>query len=318
MTHIELADQLGTNLDGSDRFAHFNPAVGATYRILPTVTLYGGLSTNTRTPTASEIECSNPLTPCLLPTNLAGDPPTLRQVVSHSSEIGLRGQLATSATGGALTWNLSVFRTLLHDDIYGIATSVSSGFFQNIGDTRRQGIEVGLRYQGARWSAYLNYSLVEATFQSGFTEPSPSNPFQNAAGNIEVEPGDRLPGIPEHRVKLGIDYKPVAGWTVGGTLNLVSNFYFVGDEANLLAPLGGYAVVNLHTEYRPAQHFELFASIDNLFNRKYATWGILSDPTGIGTPGVPVNGVTNGPGVDNRFLSPAAPLEVFGGVRITF
>jgi hypothetical protein len=28
--------------------------------------------------------------------------------------------------------------------------------------------------------------------------------------------------------------------------------------------------------------------------------------------------VTNGPGVDNRFLSPAAPFEVFGGLRIVF
>ena len=50
----------------------------------------------------------------------------------------------------------------------------------------------------------------------------------------------------------------------------------------------------------------------------YATWGILGDPTGIGAPGIPPDGVTNGPGVDNRFLSPAAPLEMFGGVRITF
>jgi iron complex outermembrane recepter protein len=309
---------MGDNLTGYNRFVHFNPAIGATYKLAPGATLYGGIAQNTRTPTASEIECSNPLTPCLLPTNLAGDPPTLRQVVSHTSEIGLRGQLPASAGGGMVTWNLSVFRTLLHDDIYGIATSVSSGFFQNIGDTRRQGIEAGLKYQGASWSTYVNYSLVQATFESAFTEPSPSNPFQNAAGNIEVEPGDHLPGIPEHRLKLGIDYKPLAEWTVGGTLNLVSDFYYVGDEANLLAPIGGYTTVNLHTEYTPARHFELFASVNNLLNRKYATWGILSDPTGIGTPGVPINGVTNGPGVDNRFLSPAPPLEVFGGVRITF
>jgi hypothetical protein len=46
--------------------------------------------------------------------------------------------------------------------------------------------------------------------------------------------------------------------------------------------------------------------------------GILSDPTGINAPGVPHDGVTNGPGVNNRFLSPAAPIELFGGVRITF
>jgi iron complex outermembrane receptor protein len=107
-------------------------------------------------------------------------------------------------------------------------------------------------------------------------------------------------------------------WNVGATLNWVSSVFYVGDESNQLAPIPGYAVVNLHSSYKPFAHFELFATIDNLFNRHYATWGILSDPTGVGAPGVAPAGVSNGPGVDNRFLSPAAPFEAFGAVRITF
>jgi iron complex outermembrane receptor protein len=319
IAHVDLTDQLGENLSGYNRFVHFNPAIGATYRVLPTLTVYGGVSQNTRTPTASEIECSDPLRPCLLPTNLAGDPPNLRQVVAHTSELGLRGTIpAVAAAGRVMSWNLSVFRTLLHDDIYGIATSLSQGFFENIGDTRRQGVEAGLNYRGGSWTLFANYSFVQAIFRSPLVVPSPSNPNQDARGDIQVEPGDRLPGIPEHRLKLGVDYKLLPNWTTGVTLNLVSSFYYVGDESNQLAPIPGYAVVNLHTSYKPVQHFEVFASINNLFNRKYATWGILSDPTGIGAPGVPPNGVTNGPGVDNRFLSPAAPLEAFAGVRFSF
>jgi iron complex outermembrane receptor protein len=146
--------------------------------------------------------------------------------------------------------------------------------------------------------------------------PSPSNPDRNPLGDIEVLPGDRLPGIPEHRLKLGADYRLLPTWRIGATLNGVSHFYYVGDESNQLAPIPGYFVVNLHSSYRPVPHLELFASVNNLFDRKYATWGILSDPTGIGAPGIPTAGVTNGPGVDTRFLSPAAPLEVFAGVRI--
>jgi iron complex outermembrane recepter protein len=317
IAHIELADQLGTNLTGASRFVHFNPGVGASYRLLPTATLYGGVAVNTRTPTASEIECSDPLTPCLLPTNLAGDPPNLRQVISHTSELGVRGKGSESTDGGEWAWNLNVFRTLLHDDIYGIATSVSQGFFQNIGGTRRQGIEAGLHYRDRRWSAFLNYSLVEATFRSPLLVRSPSNPFQDAQGDIQVEPGDRLPGIPEHRLKAGLDYALTPAWSLGTTLEVRSSVCYVGDEANLLAPIPGYAVVHLHSIYRPSAHIELFASVDNLFNRKYASWGILSDPTGIGAPGIPAGAVTNGQGVDNRFLSPAAPLEAFLGVRLT-
>jgi len=316
VAHIDLVDQEGTNLTGNNRYVHFNPAIGATYKLLPSMTLYGGWSVNNRTPTASEIECSDPLTPCLLPTNLAGDPPTLRQVISHTSELGLRGRFASGGGDGQVSWNLSAFRTLLHDDIYGIATSVSQGFFQNIGDTRRQGIEAGLSYRSSRFSAYANYSLVQATFRSAFVVPSPSNPFQDAAGDIQIEPGDHLPGIPENRVKLGADFKVVPSWSVGATVNWVSDFYYVGDESNQLQPIPGYTVVNLHSTYQPSSHFQFFVSIDNLLNRKYSTWGILSDPTGIGAPGIPPNGVTNGPGVDNRFLSPAPPFEVFGGLRL--
>ena len=317
ITKVDLIDQLGTNLTGSSRFVHFNPAIGATYKLRPTTTLYGGWSVNNRAPTASEIECSDPLTPCLLPTNLAGDPPTLKLVISHTYELGLRGKIpATPATDGELTWNLSVFRTELHDDIYGIATSISSGFFANIGDTRRQGIEAGLAYRRPGFSVYANYSLVQATFQSAFFTPSPSNPYADAAGNIHVSPGDRFPGIPENRVKLGADLEIIPTWTVGATVNVTSSFYYVGDQSNQLEPLAGYTVVNLHSTYRPRPHLELFASIDNLLNRKYATFGILSDPTGAGAPGLPPSGVTNGPGVDNRFQSPAAPFMVFGGVRL--
>jgi iron complex outermembrane receptor protein len=316
LSNINLYDQLGTNLDGYNRFVHFNPAIGATYKVLPTMTLYGGIADNTRTPTASEIECSDPLTPCLLPTNLAGDPPNLKQVLAQTTEVGLRGTLA-AVPEGQVSWNLSAFRTLLEHDIFGIATSVSQGFFQNIGDTRREGFEAGIGYHGQQWSAYANYSFVRATFQSALTVPSPSNPFQDQNGDIAVVPGARMPGIPQNRVKLGADFKIIPQWTVGAQLNYLSSFFYVGDESNQLAPIPGYVLVNLHTSYRPFEHFEIFASVNNLLDRRYATWGILSDPTGINAPGIAPDAVSNGPGVDNRFLSPGAPLEIFAGIRLS-
>lgn len=306
ISHVDLYDQLGTNLNGYNRFVHFNPSIGLTYKILPAMTFYGGFSVNTRTPTASEIECSDPTRPCLLPTILAGDPPNLKQVVSHTYEVGVRG------VGGAFSYNLSAFRTLLQNDIYGIATSVSQGFFQNIGDTQREGVEAGLSYRAQKWSAFANYSFVQAAFRSALVVPSPSNPFQDDNGDIQVQPGNRLPGIPKHRLKLGADFKVIPLWTVGATVNVVSNFYYVGDESNQLAPIPGYTVVNLHSTFQPIPHLEVFASINNLLNRKYATWGILSDPTGIGAPGV------SDDNPDSRFQSPAAPFEVFGGIRLTF
>lgn len=319
IAYIDLQDQLGTSLSGSNRYTHFNPAIGGAYKISSTLTAYAGISENTRTPTASEIECSNPQRPCLLPTDLSGDPPTLRQVLAHTSELGVRGRLQDSiATGEELSWNFGLFRTLLHDDIYGVATSLSQGFFQNTGDTRRQGIEAGIHYRGSKWSAFANYSYVDATFQSALSVPSPSNPFQDANGNIQVGPGEHLPGIPRQRLKIGVDYTIIPNWALGATLNVVSSVYYVGDASNQLAPISGFRIVSLHSTYALAGKVEVFASLSNLFNSRYATWGILSDPTGVGAPGVPASGVTNGRGVDNRFLSPAAPFEALAGVRIMF
>jgi iron complex outermembrane recepter protein len=316
---VDIQDLRGTALTGDNRFYHFNPAIGGAYKIFPVLTAYAGIAQNTRTPTASEIECSNPLTPCLLPTNLAGDPPNLKQVVAHTVEFGVRGNIpAASSAAGTLSWNLSAFRTQLDNDIYGIATSVSTGFFQNIGATRREGIEAGLHYQSVAWSGYLNYSYVNATFESALTLNSPSSPYQDAYGNIQVEPGDHLPCIPQHRIKAGMDYKVLSNWTVGASVRFVSDQYYYGDESNQLAPMPSYQVFGLHSSYQATRWLQVFAHIDNLLNAKYATYGVLSDPTGIGAAGIPVTGVTNGPGVDNRFLSPAYPFAIYGGVRITF
>ncbi len=276
------------------------------------------VGTACRQPDGTWRECSNPALPCLLPSSLASDPPHLKQVVSHTIETGLRGRFSLERLPGGFTWNVGLFRTNLTDDIYGVATTVSTGFFQNIGTTRRQGVETGLSYKDETWSVFAAYSLVDATFQSALTLPSPSNPFADASGNIQVRPGDRLPGIPLHRLKLGADYRITPSWTIGGTFTYVSDQFYRGDELNQNAPLPGYAVVNLHSSYTVTENFELFASIENLLDTHYATFGTFGDPTGIGAPGIPPGAVTNGPGVDNRFVSPAPPIGIFGGVRIKF
>ena len=313
---VDLSDQLGAALSGNSRFTHFNPALGATYQVASGVTAYAGYSTNNRAPTASEIECSDPLQPCLLPSSLAGDPPNLRQVIAHTLELGLRGR--SSSPGTHFSWNASVFRTNSDDDIYGVATSVSSGFFQNVGSTRRQGFEASVNYDGPQWSGYAQYSYIDATFRSPLVLNSPSNPFQDADGNIQVLPGDRLPLIPSSRVKLGADYSLSPKWSLGGSLTLATGSFYRGDESNQNPQLPGYHVVSLRTSYRLNQQVELFANVQNLFDEHYSTVGLFSDPTGVGAPGVPPNAGSNDPGVDNRFQSPGMPRAYFGGVKIRF
>jgi iron complex outermembrane recepter protein len=315
---IELQDEIGTALNGNNRFVHFNPALGATYKFWRGMTAYASYATNNRAPTASEIECSDPLQPCLLPSNLAGDPPNLRQVIAHTTEFGVRGNSAAPWGRGTVSWNAGVFRTNSEDDIYGIASSVSTGYFQNIGSTRRQGFEAGLNYQVQALSAYLQYSYIDATFLSALLMHSPSNPLQDANGNIQVLPGDKLPLIPENRLKFGADYSVSQDWSVGGSLVWVGSSYYRGDESNQNPQLPGYRVVSLRSSYHVSKQIEIFANVRNVFDAHYSTYGVYGDPTGVGAPGIPANAPSNGPGVDNRFQSPGMPRAYFGGVRISF
>src|ERR1700734_2598560 len=125
---VDLADRNGDLLNGNNRFTHSDPSPGLTYKVLPALTLYGSYAINNRAPTASELECANPAAPCLLPTDLASDPP-LKQVIAKTVEVGARGTFA-DASLGKFSWDLSVYRTNSENDIYGIATSIASGFFQ--------------------------------------------------------------------------------------------------------------------------------------------------------------------------------------------
>jgi iron complex outermembrane receptor protein len=237
-------------------------------------------------------------------------------VIAHTLEVGLRG--GGPMLGGQLSWNASVFRTDSDDDIYGVATAVSTGFFQNIGATRRQGFEASLDYRNQAWSGYVQFSHVDATFRSPLLLNSPSNPMQDENGDIQVQTGDRLPLIPSSRLKLGADYSVSHNWSVGGSLALASGSFYRGDESNQNPQLPGYHIVNLRTSYRLNQHFELFAKVQNLFDERYSTFGLYGDPTGAGAPGVPALADSNHAGVDNRFQSPAMPRAYFGGVRISF
>ena len=315
VAEIYLTDGNGTALNGASRYDRLNPAVGATYRIIPSLTGYIGYSEGTRTPTPSEIECSDPSRPCLLPSSLSSDPPTLKQVVSHTYETGLRGSFSLKRLApGGFSWSAGVFRTDLDDDIYGVATSLSEGYFENIGSTRRQGVETRLDYKDGRVRVYADYSLVDATFRSAMALSSPDNPYADSNGNIHVQPGDRLPGIPLNQFKSGADFGVTPRLTMGATLVCMGAQFYRGDEANQNAELPGYQVVNIHASYKFSGMFTAFAGVDNIFNAHYYTFGEFGDPTGVGAPGVPDSGA----GVDYRFASPAAPISASGGVRMKF
>jgi len=192
--------------------------------------------------------------------------PNLKQVVARTYEAGLRGRLRTLGDAGRLTWTLGLYRTDSQDDILNVPSAITGlGFFENAGNTRRQGLDAGITYKSDRWSLYGDYGLVDATFQSAIILRSPANPSADANGLIAVRPGDHLPSIPQHRLKLGADYSLTENWKIGGDLIIASDQYLRGDEANQNPKIPGYFVVNLRTSYEIGERFEVFGLVQNLF-----------------------------------------------------
>jgi opacity protein-like surface antigen len=304
---LNLTDELGNDsaLTGNHTYTHFNPMIGATYKLMPTLTFYGDFAVANRAPTPLELACSDPLRPCLIDNALVGDP-NLQQVVTHTFEAGLRGHF--DAGKGQLNWTVGAYHALNANDILPVSSPIPGHeVFQNAGNTLRQGIEANLTYRQDRWNIYANYTFVDATFRNALTVQSPNNPFADADGNIFVVPGDHIPGIPDFRFKLGGEYQITDPWKFGADLNVFGSQWLIGDQSNQNPKLPAYWVVNLHSSYKVSENVEVFGLVRNLFNQHYAVSGTFFE-----TDSFPYLNLT-----DPRTYIPGIPFAVYAGVKGT-
>jgi len=221
-------------------YRSFNPSAGVSWLPSENVNLFANYSRGARVPSVIELGCAidrstvirggfeipaATVAPvCHLPNTMSGDP-FLPQIRSHSYEIGARGTL-----DNGIGWNITAFRTDLSNDIYMIGVSPSRSYFDTIGNTRRQGLEMGVNGKLDKFDFRVNYAYTEATFESDFYMNSPHNssadfdrnsrpnaplPGPGASLNsgygtyrmIHVEPGDTLPGVSKHNMNFTLGYQ---------------------------------------------------------------------------------------------------------------
>jgi outer membrane receptor protein involved in Fe transport len=310
LTSLSLEDRLGAALSGEHAFHRINPGGGLSYQPRPWLGGYVGYGESNRAPTAVELTCASPTAPCRLPNAFAADPP-LAQVVARTLEAGVRG----ARRGSTVTWRyaLTAFRTTSSDDILFITSGAvaNQGYFANVGQTRRQGFEVELsgRLRIARASHLelaIHETLTDATFDSAFSAPSATHP-DAVNGLIAVPAGAHIPSIPRHIAKVSLSFFSAAG--VSAAVNAIANGsqYLRGDEANLLAPIPGYIVFNARVGYRVSTRASVFVLVNNVFDARYSTFGVLGDARDV-----------LGPSYDSpRFLAPGAPRAVWAGVDLS-
>jgi outer membrane receptor protein involved in Fe transport len=322
-TQVEIDDRSGVRpeLEGEHGFARFNPTIGATYAIAAGINAYASYSESSRAPTPIELSCNEGVFEvaraaaiargddpddvdfeCRLPNAFLADPP-LDDVVAKGVEVGVRGRL------GVVQHRLGYFRTVNHDDIIFQTTGRGTGLFGNVDKTRREGFESAFAISFGKLDYSIAYSYVHATFEDEFSVASPNHPLATESGDLAVERGDHLPGVPDHQFKFNADYALPWALRAGVEVLYNSGQYLRGDEANGLDQLDGYAVVNLRANYSVARRVELFARLTNVFDVDYQNFGLLGEDPAEILPDL----------ADQRpiFVGVGAPRGAWVGVRLT-
>lgn len=331
------ADDDSATLSGEQRYARFNPAIGFTYSPIQhapeSLNLYAGYNQSSRTPTAIELGCANPEQPCKLPNAMAGDPP-LRQVITRTIEAGMRGSVA-----GNLRWNAGLFSAQNLDDILFVADHQSGfGYFKNFGKTRRQGLELGLSGKLAQFNLGAHYTALAATYQSREIVNGSANSSNDAAlagaagmeGRITITPGDRIPFIPRHMLKLFAEYAVTPAFSIHSDIVAMSGAIARGNENNAHAADGkyylgpghsaGYAIANLGASYRVSAQWQLIMQINNVFDTRYNSAAQLG-ANGFNADGSFVARPFGGSGASadairqSSFYAPGAPRLFWLGLR---
>lgn len=254
---------------GTHTYKRFNPSAGATYQLTQETTGFVNYAEGFRTPSAIELACADPDHPCSGIPNAFGADPPLNAVISRTIELGVRGSL-----GDQFGWRAALFRTALSNDILFNMSSQSTGYFSNVGKTLRQGIELGAQGKSGAFDYAVNTSWIAATFESGFDITNEANSTGDAA-----QPGDHIPGIPSFILKARLGYAISPDTHIALNTLTQSSQYARGDENNndQNGKVPGFTTMKLDASHKLDKRLEVFGGVANLFDKRYATYGLLGE-----------------------------------------
>jgi iron complex outermembrane recepter protein len=293
---LPYEDLLDPTRNGRNVFRRFSPRAAVSWAPVPDHEVYASLSRGFRTPALVEIACGDSTAACPLP-NALGPDPALKPVVATTYELGWR----FLPPGPGLSASADAYLTDVQDDIFFVAPTPTKGYFQNIGATRRDGIEASLQWaspSGAR--VYANYGYTAATFQTTAVLRTGRPP-----GNELVVPGDRMPMVPAHRVNAGLSVPVIGDVRLRLDGRYVGPQYLRGDEQNVAVRLPDYAVADAAIS-ADLGRYELRLMVPNVFDGRYVTFGTFAvNPTVAGSP-------------VQRFVTPGQPRHLLASLSATF
>ncbi|MCG7589278.1 MULTISPECIES: TonB-dependent receptor [unclassified Halomonas] len=272
---LDVDDDFAADGDqsGQRTFNEWSGSAGLSYRYRPQHQAYINTGTAFETPTFSEF--ANPAG--------GGFNPSVEPQKAWNREVGLRGYIAPLA----LDYDVAFFSVRVRDELVPYDEGGRT-FYQNAGDTNRDGIELALGWQLAdQWR--LDSALTLARYE-----------FDEFATPSERFDGNRIPGLPEQTWVNQLTWENLDERFATLETEYVGDL--VADNANQTA-VDSYWLVNLRVgdgwQLSPQTRLSAYVGLRNLLDEEHYS-------------NVRLNGTFG------RFYEPAPGRSVYGGLELSF
>lgn len=255
---------VGGNLNdsGTQSYRFSNPVAALQWRASEALNLYVSAGRGYESPTFNEL--------AYRPDGSAGFNAALKGQSSTQVELGLKWRAAALGLG----LDAAVFEARTKDEI-GVATNRSGrATFTNVDDTKRQGMEIDLRWRIApAWRAQLAATALSATYENGFFV---CRAVPCLTPDLPVPAGNRIAGTQDRSVYAELAWTPGRaefGLEVRGQGRQAAN-----DTNTDFA--AGYGLLGLRALWRldlGRSQLELLGRVDNLADRRVAGSVIVNE-----------------------------------------
>ncbi|WP_456403694.1 TonB-dependent receptor [Hydrogenimonas sp.] len=280
-----------------DSFTNISYRVGLAYQVDDATTLYTNVSTGFRNPRVYEIYAYD-----FDPDRYSRNNPDLQTETTINYEVGVRGR--QTVTGTKVDYEVSLYQLDTSDIIAKNAgTYYSNGdvYFDNVGDSRTQGVEASFKTDRAKTLSFdMAYTYMYARYTSHDPFTVDLAPTYRATGDKTYDIShNQLPRTPRHKIDIYTYFRiPSApSWMLIAENYGQSGYY--ADETNLVR-MPGYGIMNLQLRYTGkvrGNPLEFYVRCDNITDRQYyRTVYLFSDRNDDGTLDAEDASITVDPG----------------------
>ncbi|WP_323053691.1 TonB-dependent receptor family protein [Marinobacter shengliensis] len=242
---LSIDDDFLSNGDdsGSRTFREVSGVIGLSYRLAPMHQIYATLGTSFESPTFGEF--ANP-------DGSNGFNPQIEPQRALNREIGMRGLI-----GEGLAYDVALFSIVVDDEIL-ISEQGAQTFYENAGETRRQGLELGID-----WDITYAWRVTSALTLADYE----LREYSDAGGNSFD--GNEIPGLPSTLWVNEVKWQGMGGRFAALESQYIGEFY--AENSNQV-DVSDVWLLGLRVGDRflaGDQSFSVYAGLRNLLDEDY-------------------------------------------------